>query len=363
MKVSIYIANKKYKASSYYRIVQYIDDMDIECKAHVYEFFPNWYYETIRNIKFKVLKLCLTWFMYFLGYTFRGISILKSIISKDEEIVFIQGEIFFKRVPLIFRRLLKKYLKKVNKIIWDFDKDILKSKEISLYEFNILKDTSNLITVSHEALVNILGDDINYKVKVLKTTDKILEYVNLYEINKERLSYYNNKIILLWIGKSNELNNLKKILPNLESLAKKLKYQELVLKVVCNKRLEDRVDYLIVENIKFTKKNVFNEMLKSHIAIVCLENLYELNEKIYINLIQYIGVGLPIVTSQNSIAEDFIKNNNGYLAKEGIDFEKSILYLTEKSIWKNKSNLSRKLWEDEFDSYGIKNILEGTLKL
>ena len=37
-------------------------------------------------------------------------------------------------------------------------------------------------------------------------------------------------------------------------------------------------------------------------------------------------------------------------------------YLTEKSIWKNKSNLSRKLWEDEFDSYDIKNIVESKLK-
>ena len=103
-------------------------------------------------------------------------------------------------------------------------------------------------------------------------------------------------------------------------------------------------------------------MLKSHIAIVCLDDLYKLNEKIYINLIQYIGVGLPIVVSQNSIAEDFIKNNNGYLAKEESDFEKFILYLTEKSIWKNKSNLSRKLWEDEFDSYDIKNIVESKFK-
>ena len=203
--------------------------------------------------------------------------------------------------------------------------------------------------------------DRGYETKTI-TSNKILEYINLYEINKERLSYYNNKIILLWIGERNELNNLKKILPNLDLPAKKLKYQKLILKVICDEKLEIGVDSLIIENIKFTEKSVLNEMLKSHIAIVCLDDLYKLNEKIYINLIQYIGVGLPIVVSQNSIAEDFIKNNNGYLAKEESDFEKFILYLTEKSIWKNKSNLSRKLWEDEFDSYDIKNIVESKFK-
>lgn len=96
-------------------------------------------------------------------------------------------------------------------------------------------------------------------------------------------------------------------------------------------------------------------MLKSHIAIVCLDDLYKLNEKIYINLIQYIGVGLPIVVSQNSIAEDFIKNNNGYLAKEESDFEKFILYLTEKSIW--KINLICQ------GNFGKMNLIRTTLKI
>ena len=75
--------------------------------------------------------------------------------------------------------------------------------------------------------------DREYETKTI-TSNKILEYINLYEINKERLSYYNNKIILLWIGERNELNNLKKILPNLDLLAKKLKYQKLILKVICD---------------------------------------------------------------------------------------------------------------------------------
>lgn len=362
-KVSVYIVNKKYKASSYYRIVQYIDDMNIECKTCVYEFFPNWYYKVIKNVKFRVFNFILTDFMLLLGYIFRSISMIRNILSKEEEIVFIQNEIFLKRIPLVFRRLLERYLKKAKKIIWDFDTDILNSKEISLYEFNILKITSSLIIIKRENLQDILEEDIRYKVKILKTTDKILEYVNVYEVNKERLSYYNNKIILLWVGENKEINNLKNIVPNLDNLAKRLKYKELILRVVCDKGLDIKTENLIIENIKSSKKEIFKEMLKAHIGIVCTENCYKLNESMYLNLIQYIGTGLPIVASYNNIIVDFVKNNNGYLAKEKEDFEKSILYLTEKSIWKNKSNLSRKLWEDEFQSYYVKEALEETFKL
>lgn len=354
MKISIYIANKKYKASSYYRIVQYIDDMNMECKTCVYEFFPNWYYKIIRSVKFKTLNFIFTCFMHLLGYVFRGIYMLGNILSKEDEIVFVQSEIFLKRVPLVFRGLLKRYLKRAKRIVWDFDKSILNSKEMSLYEFNILKKTNSLIIIGHDGTQDILEYDISHKGKVLRTTDKMLKCINVYEVNKERLSYYNDKIVLLWIGESKEINNLRNIVPNLETLAKKLRYKELILKVVCDKNLDMKTENLIIENIKFSKKNAFKEMLKAHIAIMCTKNCYELRESIYTNLIQYIGTGLPVVVSENNIAIDFIKNNNGYLIKKNIDFEKTILYLTEKSIWKNKSNLSRKLWEDEFKLYCIK---------
>lgn len=358
MKVSIYIANKKYKASAYYRIVQYIDDMDIDCKTNVYEFFPNWYYKINDRINLKTIKFLIKVNVFFIGYILRSISIIKNIITREDEIILIQGEIFLKRVPLGFKGLLKKYLKKGKKVIWDFDKNIIKSKEISPYEFNLLEKTSTLITISHESLASLIDYNFYEKIKIVKTTDKILEYVNLYEINKERLSYYNKEIILLWVGKGHEIEKLKKVIPILDTLAKRLKYKTLILKVVSDEKLNVNTENLIIENIKFSRKSSFKEMLKSHIAIMPIEKYEDLTNTMYLNLTQYIGTGLPIVLSNNNKGIEFIKNNNGYLAEENSDFEKLILYLTEKSIWKNKSNLSRKLWEDEFNSNNIKEILE-----
>ena len=358
MKISIYIANKKYKASAYYRIVQYIDDMNIDCKTNVYEFFPNWYYKISEKINLKSIRFFIKINVFFIGYILRCISIIKNMITREEEIIFIQGEVFLKRVPLGFKRLLKRYLKRGKKIIWDFDKNILESKEISPYEFNILEKTSTLITVSHEGLASLINYDFYEKIKVVKTTDKILEYVNLYEVNKERLSHYNEEIRLLWIGKSYEIETLKGIIPILDNLAKRLKYKNLILKVVSDKKLSVSTENLIIENIRFSRKSSFKEMLKSHIAIIPTEGYENLTDTMYLNLTQYIGTGLPIVLSGNNRGKEFIKNNNGYLAEKNSDFEKLILYLTEKSIWKNKSNLSRKLWEDEFNSSNIKEILE-----
>ena len=358
MKISIYIANKKYKASAYYRIVQYIDDMDIDCKTDVYEFFPNWYYEINDKVSLKFIKCLIKISAFFLGYILRSISILKNSTTREEEIIFIQGEIFLKRVPLGFRGLLRKYLKSRKRIIWDFDKNILISKEISLYEFDILEKASTLITVSHEGLASLINHSFCEKIKVIKTSDKILEYVNLYEVNKERLSYYNEEIRLLWIGKGYEIETLKGIIPILDNLAKRLKYKNLILKVISDEKLNINTENLIVENIKPSKKSFFKEMLKSHIAIMPIPKYEDLTDTMYLNLIQYIGTGLPIVLSSNNRAVEFIKNNNGYLVENNKDFEKSILYLTEKSIWKNKSNLSRKLWEDEFNSNNIKETLE-----
>ena len=363
MRISIYIANKKYKASAYYRIVQYIDDMNIDCSTYVYEFFPNWYYEICKKINSKALKILLKSCMFIVGYTLRVICIIKNILLKEDEIVFIQGEIFLRRVPLGFKGLLEKYLKKVKRIIWDFDNNILKTKEISKFEFDILKEQSGLITVSHEGLKELVDDEFNEKIKVVKTTDKILEYINLYEVNKERLSYYNEKIVLLWIGMGSECKALKNIIPNLDNLAKRLKYKKLILKVISDNSLDIKGQNITIQNIRFSKKVAFKEILKSHIAIVPIEDNDELTESVYLNLIKYIGAGLPVVLSQNNMARDFIKNNNGYMAKDDSDFEKLSLYLTEKSIWKNKSNLSRKLWEEEFNSDNIRGILEGTFKL
>ncbi|MDO4535072.1 MAG: hypothetical protein Q4B63_04585 [Clostridium perfringens] len=358
MKVSIYIANKKYKASAYYRIVQYIDDMDIDCETNVYEFFPDWYYKINKKINFKIIKSSIRIYAFFIGYILRCINIIKNTIEKEEEIILIQGEIFLKRVPLGFKGLLKRYLENGKKIIWDFDSNIIKTKEISSYEFNTLENTSSLITVSHENLKALIDNRFYRKIKVVKTTDKILEYVNLYEVNKERLSYYNEEIVLLWGGTRYEIGNLKRIIPILDNLAKRLKYKNLVLKVVSDTKLNIRAENLIIENIKFSKKSFFKEMLKSHIAIMPIEKYEWLTDTMYLNLVQYIGTGLPIVLSDNNVGLEFVKNNNGYLASSDNDFEKLILYLTEKSIWKNKSNLSRKLWEDEFNSNNIKQVLE-----
>ncbi len=358
MRVSIYIVNKKFKASAYYRIVQYIDDMEIDCETNVYEFFPNWYYSINDKINFKFIIFFIRIYAFFVGYILRGINIIENILKKEEEIILIQGEIFLKRIPLGLKRLLKIYLKNGKKIIWDFDNDIIKTREICSYEFNILERTSSLIIVSHENLKSVIEDRFYEKIRIIKTTDKTLEYVNLYEVNKERLSYYNEEIMLLWIGKGCEIENLKRIIPILDNLAKRLKYKSLVLKIVSDTKLDVKVENLVIENIKFSKKSSFKEMLKSHIAIMPMKECQALTDTMYLNLAQYIGTGLPIVISYNSVGLEFIKNNNGYLASDDKDFEKLILYLTEKSIWKNKSNLSRKLWEDEFNSNDIKQILE-----
>lgn len=79
MRVSIYIVNKKFKASAYYRIVQYIDDMEIDCETNVYEFFPNWYYSINDKINFKFIIFFIRIYAFFVGYILRGINIIENI--------------------------------------------------------------------------------------------------------------------------------------------------------------------------------------------------------------------------------------------------------------------------------------------
>lgn len=344
--ISIYVKNKKFTPSSYYRVMQYMTFFE-EKNVVVREAIPDYLYEDYinRNSNSLIVNRIKN-ISYFIYIALRIMYFLINDLIKKPKNVIVSKSIIprYHIKPILY--LLKKLSKQTN-LIWDFDDNILENKQISKGEFQLLEKNSASIIVTSNILKKLINPMFREKVLILPTTDRTIKIDNLEEIIDKRKAAFETKINLVWLATSGNLIHLKDILKEIEYFAfimRKSYKKQVVLKVICDKPLEETTEKLEIENIKWSRHIVEREFENSHIGIMPLIDNEFTRGKGGFKLIQYQLAGLPIIASDVGYNKSIYNGEVGVLVKSKNEWTNALI----------KATCSTEVWE-KYSRNSIKN--------
>lgn len=356
MKTYIFVRNKKYRPSSYYRIYQYLDGINSGSLV-LNEYEGDNYYQ-LKPEK-KILQLLNKVFSgLIIGYIRRILFLVKVKLTRKEYNLFIQREIFPTAVGPLGRLLLSSVISQAKTVYWDFDDNIFESNEITEFERGLLFKKCNKIFVGNEFLKNKIVGKVIGKIEIVNTSDKMMENFPINAINDYRCSIYDNKVILIWVGTKSNIKFLENIIPELDEAAKKLPQKEIILKVVSNTTISQLTEKLTIENISWDREKAFEEMKIAHIGLMPLTENEFTKGKCAFKAVQSIGCALPVIVSDVGMNKAVVSNENGFLIKNKKNWVEAIVKLSSnKDLWLQKSQLSRDLFVKEFNPIKIKETV------
>lgn len=352
--VSVYLRNSEESPSCYYRVFQYLKEIDdihykINNAISLKQFRRN------LRIENKVLKFFYQSYLFVIINFHRILSILGDLIHKPYCVI-IQREVYPKFMPLISYILLRKLLKSTF-VIWDFDDNIIFNKEISNREKSLLEENSNTIIVISEFLKSTLSEMAQKKVHYLPTTDGFANNVDLAKILQKRLYSFTESLKVVWVGTSSNLHFLELIADEIDMAGAILlnKFQKkLELFVVCNKPFLNTYTNFRTVNIPWSRSVAEDSILSAHIGIMPLVNNNYTKGKGGFKLVQYISTGLPVIASNVGYNVNIVTSSVGYLIDE-IEKNKWEAALVEiganQDKWLHFSNESYIQYSNNFSFY------------
>lgn len=350
-KISVYTRDGESGSSSYYRILQYFDEIKKEDNFNVVykKFVPikvtKLFYNKYNNIFVKLLyHFCVFWgaLIHFIG----------DLLVKPEKMIILRAAVpktFIFPLKQIYSTLVKN--KKID-VIWDFDDDIFFSNEISKNERNLLERNSDIIFVTHSHLKNKISKKYQNKVSILPTTDK--SYFSIESNNVEfRLEKYTKMINVVWIGSSASnpyltlfaegIDEASKIL--LETINKKLE-----LNIISNLCFNYPFVYAELKNTIWTRNAAIEAMGDAHIGIMPLPDGEFEKGKGSFKIIQYMANSLPVIASDVGNNINIVAPSVGFLVSNKDELVSAILKLsTDIDEWHNMSLESYNIWRSNFN--------------
>lgn len=349
VKMLVVVRNKNINPSSFYRIVQYLKDLDYQDK----------YVLSMVNDKIYILSLKKN---IFINIFFKIISYLIMIkqfikifiISKRNKgiVIYIQRETIPRYLPVFLSKLLENIYKN-NYIIWDFDDDIFLQNEISKRERALLSDFANVITVTSTYLKKLLSIEAQEKVILMPTTDGSIKGLTE-KIEKNRLLAYSKKINLIWLGSRATIFNLKNIIHFLDNAAKILyeRYGKILyLYNVSDEKIFVDTQYLKIKNVTWARERYSSILNQAHIGLMPLQNNEYSKGKGGFKIIQYFSSGIPVVASAVGYNLEIVDKNSGFLIESANNSEwiSAIVNLsTDIEIYQKMSHYNRNKWENSF---------------
>ena len=139
--------------------------------------------------------------------------------------------------------------------------------------------------------------------------------IDLVKYTIKDYSKNDKKIKIIWIGSPSNLKNLFLIENTLKNLAKKY----LIKLVIIGGKIN--IEGVECEEVKWQEETEVEELKKGDIGIMPLNDGYWEKGKCGFKLIQYMGVGLPVVASNVSANKEIVQNGvNGYLCEKEVEW-------------------------------------------
>jgi len=235
--------------------------------------------------------------------------------------------------------------KRAKRIVYDFDDSVMyrnsKAKDpissTRRRRFVQMIKKSDFIIAGNEFLKREVLP-FNPNVEVIPTTiDQERYHLKTYPVQQERVT-------LGWIGDHGSIHYLEKMRPIFEKIGQK--YSHVGLKIVCN-------TFFSCEQMKVVKKNWNSEeevadLQGFDIGLMPLVDDPWSWGKCGLKIIQYQGVGVPVVCTPVGINKDLVEDGvNGFYAMNPEEWEKKLSLLIE------DSELRKKMGEE-----GRKRVLE-----
>lgn len=365
-KISIYIRAKDVSPSGYYRILQYTNRL--KGPFFVHNILSPWYYKKYlsckRNKWLKFLVDPLTFSLMF----FRCCSfLLFDYISGVEKIIISRG-LFPKLFPTCAKYLLSINLQK-SSLIWDFDDDILNSREISKSEFVFLSQYSKVIVVTHSYLAHLIDKKNCQKVRMLPTTDGDFLNYDFGTILRKRIDSFGKELRLVWIGSAINLSQLNEVVGLLDNIACNIKNKlgkQLVLNICSSSFLDYSPKYIRINNILWTRQNAIDIVLESHIGIMPLQNNEYSLGKGGFKMVQYMASGLPIIGSAVGYNNQIVDSSIGFLIynlNEISEWYQAIEILGSNAHnYQCYSKYSYEKWNNQFSYYNNLRVWKSLLE-
>lgn len=285
-----------------YNYKKFFEKEGIVCEysSLFYDGYVKSLYRKEKISKIKILVCYLTRIIYVL----RNKAKYDHIIIEKELLPY---------VPYILEKLL---LFKSNYSL-DFDdnpKDKYRKKIFSILFKNKIEN------LCKKAKFVIVGN--HWYFEEFKNNKNFYYLPTVIDLDKYTIKNYSKndkKIKIIWIGSPSNLKNLFLVENVLKNLAKKY----LIKLVIIGGKVN--IEGVDCEEVKWQEETEIEELKKGDIGIMPLNNGYWEKGKCGFKLIQYMGVGLPVVASNISANKEIIENGkNGFLVIDEIGWEKSL---------------------------------------
>lgn len=334
-------------ASSRYRFFNYLpffDEFDCEFVPLLSDEYLNELYKT-KNNKFRIIKLLLN-------------SVITRIFfllnSSNDNIYIIEKELI-PYAPFF----IEKFLLKNKKYCLDYDDYVgatySQSKILKFFLGNKifkLVENSRLTTVGNKWYFDIFEN--HRSLQYLPTNIEYKKYL-LRSSNVQDHDIFT----LVWIGSKSTSKYLSVIEEAFIALNKKYK---IFLKVIGGKAPFEHENII---NVTWAEETEILELRKSDVGIMPLyDSLWE-KGKCGFKLVQYMGVGLPLLASPSPANNEIIQNN-GFICKDSLDWYSNIenLYLdlelrkklSKISLIRVAENYSYEHWGEVYKGW-IKSVI------
>lgn len=352
-RISIYVRNQYLTPSSYYRIVQYANNLD--GKILINNIAPtNMYKKNQQLDKSKRMIYILMSIHYYLVMLVRSTYfLLRDCINKPDYII-VSKVILPKYMPYLVNKIFE-YLTRNTILYWDFDDMLFDTAEKLNKQLLTLGNNSEKIIVTSEYLKSKLKDKWKEKCLLLPTTDGDLQGFEYEELQRKRKKLFAEEVRLVWVATSCNLPHIANIINDLDIAASKIKKKfnkKLVLTVVCDKPLDVKVSTLTLNNIKWTRDVAKNEIFNAHIGIMPLIYSEFTLGKGGFKLVQYISTGLPVIASNVGFNKEVVDETCGILVDDlnsTISWTKAIMDMSQTwDLIELKGKNAHKKWNDKF---------------
>lgn len=358
-RVLVYVKDGPGSSSTTFRIDQYRPSMErAGAQVLVRALAPLWLwrarYNTVgpgvprrRATSIRIMYIAVT--------TLRAIWFLAIDCARPPDVMIIGRSLLPKTFVQPNATLYRTALARAGRVVWDFDDDILISREISRAEFDLLERKAAAISVTHDGLRSLVDASQRAKVRLVPTTDGSFRHDDRACTMAARRASYRETPRICWVGSSSGMTDIALVVPWLDAAAGEFVRRTgrtLRFEVVCNRPLQTTCSHLDVVNIQWSQEAAHESIRRAHLGIMPLVDSPFARGKGGFKLVQYMAAGLPTVASDVGFnAEVVVDGVSGNLVdNEPEAWESAILHLmTEQDAWESFSHAALQRWTDHFN--------------
>ena len=335
MKIFFFTNYSTIGPSSRYRIYNYIEKYEkngIKCK---YKYFWGDYYLkniiTEKNYIARSLKLLF----YYPFCVFRRFLSISLVLNYD--IIHIERD-FCPGIPPIGEYIITRILNK--KMIYELDDAVYLTNIPAGKTEEVMRLASGIIA-GNEILAEY-ANRFNTNVLIIPTAIDTEKYY----LEKERIQKTEQTVTIGWIGTYTTLKYLDILKTVFEQLAKKYDFK---LNVICNNRLEWN-NNIKLNNIQWQLNFYIQELCKFDVGVMPLNDTEWEKGKCGFKLVQYMGVGLPIIASAVGVNKEIITHGeNGFLANNEEEWYKYLeMLIVDKNLRKRMGEYGLNMVEKNY---------------